>query len=537
MAKVKLKKSLQVVLENSKQVLIKTISESMMQQPATEVEIHWLLLEFTLEYPFPPTLGLAQKHEVERLSSKHEHPLSCYNNADLELFSENQTIVLEFNPHEVLFSTTDQLLEEIEYEDRQPFIFQLYVDVCKALMLESVNWTHLNLASDFHVTAQDYEMFDGIDYLKKLLPKKDFNKIQKNLDAYDKQNTDAYATDETIIKVDAVLQIESGRYEELLATLAMDTYVDIYTFDEVYFLQPHYVEIHMHKRPEDIDWDLSKNRPENKLFYYQYKLRNNIPQLVDYYHEDTLIWRRVFQDNGGVLTAHKFFLKSGIPEFESYAVLKAVSDDIDVYEKYSEGHYDETIYHKNEQKQITHATYLRSMFFVGHKSDAQFEYTFEYKNNALFKISSLNQNGKTTVSYCRDESFMEDAIDDFIEHIWVFTRSKMEGRSLEHLNAVVLEYDRTLAFYFTIYLVLNKQMVNISTYELHEDDSAMMNLSVYVSKSSESPLREYLSRDKAERYADETYTRLCSTLSQRITDTFQVSVPVICKSIYEKLYF
>lgn len=131
LAKVKLKKSLQVVLENSKQALIKVINESMLCQTPAEDQISWLLLEFTLEYPFPPTLGLAQKKEVEREKEDDSHPLIAYNCADLELFSENQNILIEFESYEELFATADQLLEEIEYEDRQPFIFQLYVDVCK----------------------------------------------------------------------------------------------------------------------------------------------------------------------------------------------------------------------------------------------------------------------------------------------------------------------------------------------------------------------------------------------------------------------
>ncbi|ABG59628.1 hypothetical protein CHU_2370 [Cytophaga hutchinsonii ATCC 33406] len=507
----------------------------MQQQSPVEDEISWLLLEFTLEYPFPPTLGLAQKKEAEGLSDRHEHPLASYNAADLELFSENQTIVLTFDPYEALFSTADQLLEEIEYEDRQPFIFQLYIEVCKALMLESSNWTHLNLAADFHVTARDYEMCDEADYLKKLLPKKAVNKIKQKLQAYDKKNNEEYANDETILNVQAVIEQETGRYEELIEAIEMDACVDIFTQQEIYFIQPYYVEIHMHKRSENIDWELSKQKPENLLFYYQYKLKNNIPQLVDYYHEDKLIWRRIFQDKEGVKTAYKFFLKSGQPEFESYTVLKPVTEHSDQYEKYSEGHYNEITYYKNEQQQIIRAVYLHCMFFMGHKSDAGFEYTFEYKNNELFKISSLNQHGKQTVSYCKDNSFMEETIDAFIEHICTFTLMKMNGRSLDKLDAVVLEYDHSMAFYFTIHLVQHRQLVNISTYEQYEDDSALMNLTVYTSKSTTSPLWEYFSGAQAENYVNETYTRLCSALSERIAAAFDMSVPVVCKYIYDEL--
>jgi len=531
----KLKKSLQVVLENSRQALIKVINESMLHQRATEDEISWLLLEFTLEYPFPPTLGLAQKNETERLTGEDDHPLIAYNSADLELFSENQNIVIDFNPYEELFATADQLLEEIEYEDRQPFLFELYVDVCKALMLESSNWTHLKLAADFHVTARDYEMCDEAHYLKKLLPKKTFNKIQRKLDAYDAKLNGAYANDETILNVKSVVEVESDRYEELLDTLDFEAYTDVFTQDEVYFIRPFYVEIHMHKRPFEIDREFSTQRPISEKRYYHYRFYNNIPQLVDYYSDDVLIWRMIYQYHAGYSTAHRFFLKDGLTEFEDYVITKEHSDSLIIYEKYGHRQYDQISYHKNIQGEITSAVHVRSMFDIGYKMDVNFEYLFDYKNDDLFKIISVNQNNQKSVLYCKDDSFMEEAIDDFIEHICRFAIGKMKTVSLDNLDAVVLEYDHTMAFYFNIQLLRNKNTSSISTYEQYEDDSAMMNLTVYTFASATSPDNEYLSREKSEVYVQETYTKLCTTLAQRIYDTFELSVPVVTKYIYDEL--
>lgn len=534
MAKIKLKKSLQVVLENSKHALIKVINESMLLQDPTEDEISWLLLEFTLEYPFPPTLGLAQKAETERLTGEDEHPLIAYNSPDLELFSEDQTIVVDFHSYDELFSTVDQLLEEIEYEDRQPFIFQLYVDVCKALMLESSNWKHLKLSNDFHVTARDYEICDEAEYLKKLLPKKSFNKIKRKIDVYDAKMNDTYANDETVLKVKSVVDVESDRYEELLKTVSLEDYSDVFTQDEIYFIRPFFVETQMHKRPYEIDRELSTQNPTKETRYYHYKFRNNIPQIVDFYSDDKIIWRKIFQHQDGFRTAHKFFLKSGSPEFEDYVILKELTTTL-VYEKYSDGRYDEIIYHRNTQGQIAHALHLRSICNVGYKMDTTFEYLFEYKHDDLFKISCINQNNKKSISYCKDDSFMDEAIDDFVEHICRFTIAKMKEQSLENLDAVVLVYDVTLAFYFTIHLFRNKEMIDISTYELHEDDSSMMNLTVYTSESASSPDHEYFSREQSEEYVNETYTRICEALEQRIVGTFQLSVPVVIKYIYDDL--
>lgn len=88
----------------------------------------------------------------------------------------------------------------------------------------------------FNVTARDYEICDEAQYLKKLLPKKAFNKIQRQLDAYDAKMNDAYANDETVIKVNEVMLQESGRYGELLAGITIEACTDAaYSLKEVYF--------------------------------------------------------------------------------------------------------------------------------------------------------------------------------------------------------------------------------------------------------------------------------------------------------------
>lgn len=536
MAKIKLKKSLQLVLENSKQAVIKAISESMMLQPPTESEVAWLLLEFTLEYPFPPTIALAQKHEVEQYEDSIEHPLACYNAADIELFSENKNIILDVDTYAALFETVDELFEEIEYEDRQPFMFQLYVDVCKALMLESVHWTHLKLAADFHVTARDFEICDEAVYLKKLLPKKVYNKLQKKLDAYEVRIYDVYKNDETILKVNAVVDIEANRYEDLLASLNLDCCTDVFCVEEIYFLKPFHVETSMHKRAYEIERELSTQRPTDANRFYHYKFSNNIPQLLDYYHDGMIIWRKIFRHiEDDMVSYHRFYLKSGKPVFEDYAVLKNLADLICYYEKYSCHNYDSITYYKNEQEQITHSTYYRCIFQVGYKMDSVFEYLFEYKNDDLFKISCANENGRKSVSYCKDDSFMEEAIDAFIDHLCAFTIGKMKTQSLDGIDAVVLVYDSSLSFYFNINLLINKIMHDISTYEQYENDSAMMNLSVYTSERITGPEKDYFTREKAEYYVEQVYIALCSTLSQRIYDNFQISIPVVTKFIHDEL--
>lgn len=535
MAKIKLKKPLELALENSKQALIKTISESMLQQPVTEEEIAWLLLEFTLEYPFPPTIAIAQKSETKNLD-KDEHPLIAYNAPDLELFSENGNIILKFDPYDDLFDTVNVLLEEIEYEDRQPFIFQLYVEVCKALMLESSNWKHLDLADDFHVTARDFEICDEVDYLEKILPKKAFRKIKKKIDAYDAKLSYEYANDKTIIKVNAVMLQESDRYEEIISTLTMDSYTDVYTQEECCFIEPYYIESHFHKRSEDIDWELSTHKPQKQLSYFHYKFSNNIPQLVDYYHLDKLVWRKIFQYKKGIITTHKFFLNTEIPQIDSYKILTELSENTVLYEEYKESQFHETTYYKNQLGQLENALQNRSIFYLGHKSDTSFEYTFEYKNDALFKIISTNPNKKAIVSYCRDESFMEEAISDFIEHICDFTLRKLQEHPISNLKAIVLEYDNNLALYFNIQLLLRKKLVSISNYELYEDDSNMMNLTVYTTASRSNSNKDYFSNEKAEAFIDKTYKQLCAVLSERVAVIYNIKIPVVCKYIYDDLH-
>lgn len=64
----------------------------------------------------------------------------------------------------------------------------------------------------------------------------------------------------------------------------------------------------MHKQPEEIDPELSTQKPVGQLMHYQYKFQNNVPQLVDFYYEDKLVWRKIFR-HADKQIYHKFFLK------------------------------------------------------------------------------------------------------------------------------------------------------------------------------------------------------------------------------------
>lgn len=534
MAKIKLRKSLELALENSKQAIIKTISESMLLQPIPEEAIAFMLLEFTLEYPFPPTIALAKKRETENFDEE-EHPLAAYNAPDIELFSENGNITLNFDPYDDLFDKVHVLLEEIEYKARRPIIFQLYVDVCKTLMRKSSNWKHFDLTNDFHVTARDFETCDEADFLQKTVPKQEFQKIKNNIDAFNAKLKDEYANDKTILKVNAVILQESGRYEELLDSLAIDSYTDVYTQQECCFIEPYYIENRFHKRFEDMDWELTIQKLINEPNYFHYKFSNNIPQLVDYYHSDKLVWRKIFQYKEGLISVHKFFMHSDNPKIDSYEILRDLSEDTAIYEKYSENHFYETTYHINPQGKFENALKNRSIFCMGHKSDTSFEYTFEYKNDELFKITAVDSNRKALVTYCRDETFMKEAISSFIEHICDFTLRKLNEHRISSLKAIVLEYDNNLSLYFNIQLLQRRKLVSISNYELYEDDSDMMNLTFYTTVSTKHPNRDYFSREKAESFINETYRQLCAVLSERIIDTFKIQIPVVCKYIYDDL--
>src|SRR5690606_31403696 len=123
------------------------------------------------------------------------HPLLCYNAADLELFSERDTIVIDFSEYDELFENAHYLLEEVEYEDRETIIFELYVSICKILTEDSNGWEKMKLSKDFHVTGRDYGKCDEEYFLKALLPEAGYSKVKNKINAYEKQLNDKYEED------------------------------------------------------------------------------------------------------------------------------------------------------------------------------------------------------------------------------------------------------------------------------------------------------------------------------------------------------
>lgn len=534
MKKSVLKKSIKIVLENSKQAIIKTIAQAMRENPPTQNEVCWLLLEFTSEFPFPPTLGLAKSGEFDNEVYTNDHPLLCYNAADLELFSERDTIVIDFSEHDELFETAYNLLEEIEYEDRELIILELYVAICKALTEDSDAWKKMKLSKDFHVTARDYVKCDEEYFLETLLPESVYSKIKNRINDYEKQVNDKYEQDELIIKVKSIIEKEAEKYELLYTKLNNTACTNVYAHDEVYFIRPNYVEITFHKLPEEREVELSTMAPKGLMSYYHYKFHNNIPIVVDYYFEEKLIWRKMFQHKEGMTTSHKFFLKSGTPEIEEYIEL-IHTDGVPVsYSKFMYGSYNEIKYSINGNGKIVHELYYDCLFDIGYKLEAQLDFLYEYKNNTLFKILQHHQNGHSTVTYCCDNSFMEEEIDAFVDHICNFTIAKMKEVLLESVSTVVLEYEPNLPFYFRVGLLKEEEMIDLSTYELYEDNSAM-NLALYTSHRAGVRQTEYFSADKAQRYIQTTYQALCLNLTNRINNEFHLAIKAICKSTNDEM--
>lgn len=516
------------VIKRCKEATVATIIRALQTSPPTQNNVCWLLLEYTYEYPFPPTLGLACPEDTQPESYHGEHPLVPYNAADLALFSESGTIHIDFSKHEALFDTANELMEDMNPRESESIAFEAYLDICRTLMADPALRQLLNTTPGFHVTARDFELCNEEAFLKQLLPKAARQQLENDISQYEQKLEAAYEQDEVIQHVNAVTKKEARQYASLLSNKELEKCNDVYAGEEICFIQPFYVEINYHKRPEEMTPELSAQPPDNAFSYYHYKFLNNQPQIVDFYMEQQLIWRKIFTHTEKNSTVHQFFLKNGHPELEQYACCTTNdTHNTMTYRNYMHGHFEEITYIKNKHKQVEQATLQHTMFDTGFKLDSTLTYFFSFDQNELFRIISEDENGEQTVAFCRDDSFMEDAIRSFAERVSTHIFETAATYSPQSGDTIIMSFCDGLPFYFTITLVQGDGQTNLPISALYEPVKPMMNLTTYTSTLSGQST--YFPKEKALAYIDEAHARVCRATSEAFLSRSGVHIEVLCR--------
>lgn len=189
--------SLDDLLKQALKYKINDILQACNQDELQDKQIHCLLIEYSSQSPMNSSLALIQSSEVDFTG---DYPLAWLNAPDAELFmAEPET------EHQAIYESIDGLLEQMqdhEYQaglhdelqlaeteadqnqaivESQKLIKAFYIKLCKSLKLKLRQQAAFTLSDGFYVCARDYEACNEEEYLKAILPAKQFKQIQKNI--------------------------------------------------------------------------------------------------------------------------------------------------------------------------------------------------------------------------------------------------------------------------------------------------------------------------------------------------------------------
>ena len=164
------------VLEKIENFLVEQIAGAIEQKVRIEEKVYCILLEYTMQHPFPPTVALGLESELEDEFEKTEL-WELYNAPDMHYFSEREDDVLpiDFHAEEIQssFLYTDKYTEGLHWDDERAHetwaseVFEVYLRVCKRLM-------HMNFSMaftkspNFLIMAKEFEQCNEEDFYKLL---------------------------------------------------------------------------------------------------------------------------------------------------------------------------------------------------------------------------------------------------------------------------------------------------------------------------------------------------------------------------------
>lgn len=161
-----IEKALQIIEDQ----LVEEITEQIQTNVKIDEKVYCILLEYTLQHPFPPTIGIGVESEMKENMEIYE----LYNAPDMQYFSESDTIDIDlytFNLEEAyLFvdrAYDNMKLSDEEYENMSHQVREVYLRICKRLI-------HMNFdksftkTENFLVLARDFEACNEEEYFEEM---------------------------------------------------------------------------------------------------------------------------------------------------------------------------------------------------------------------------------------------------------------------------------------------------------------------------------------------------------------------------------
>lgn len=372
----------------------------------SHAEMHCLLLEFTMQGPFPPTLAFAQSKEVNKLVD--EHPLAWLNAPDLELFTEissaeGDSLYQQINGRIAALTDLEyqQSLESDgdDEDDRygssqsatEKLIFAFYVKLCKSLKLKLRQLNDLNLIPQFYVCARDFEQCNEVDFLQAILPKRNFSSIQKSIEQYEQAAQQKVDSNPYKIAHQQAMEL-AGREIHALIKVAKEVSTEAFYSEQfLYYIEPFGCEIKNGKHYTRWQDQLSKQIPDQE-YYYTYHMQGDRPIYISQMSQGKIVRQWYWQHTKEQILEIEWYCFKGEHHVESCATARLENGRVSSYTRYSllTDHYD----YQYADGKIIAAQWHR--IFQDNPESATIHRTipifYEYSQDRLEKIYRHKQN-------------------------------------------------------------------------------------------------------------------------------------------------
>ncbi len=523
--------SIDSLLEKCKQSIFEVIKEGIISNPPKEKDICLSLMEYNMQFPFPPTFAMATVQEKESILEEYDGgSLSWINAPDLRLFSEDGVFSIDFNKDDALYSRTNALIEDLPFEEVEPKVIDVYVEISKALKNDEMFNESINQTKDYFVLARDYNACNEEMFMEKTLPRKVWAEWEKEINEREQKEQSAFDQDEEIIEVKRIIQEQLDRYPHILEQNQKREGKNFYSISQEYYSEPFYKELTKHKPSYGWMERLQTDVPDAKS-YFHYKIKDRKPYMIKEFYDGSLLRIDFLEHHKNTLYHHNFHVKEK-PSLEEYSIIQYRNGLPVECLKYSDLRF-ESINYLVEEDKIVRANVSHTMYFSRYKDETKHDYEYMYKDENLYRIDMINM-GNRSVRFCVDDSYMYEVIDNMVALLSKLIVPVIGKENLASLKGIVLEYEDRMTFPPKVYLVQQDDFTEVDIPNIWNSDvdDVMTNFKVYtfIGHTSEGLRFE---PESCLQFVNLAYKKLCKAINSLLKEENAIDIKVVYKEQYQ----
>ena len=537
------------LLQQAKDVIVNTLLEDLKKSQNITEEVLCLLFEYTMQGPFPPTVGLGLNSEKEDNDADENNygPLAFYNAPDMQYFSEADTLDIDFYRNgNALFLALNSRLDDMDFEQASELVMQAYVDICNKLKRSRTLKTLFPVHKDFHITARDFEDCNELEFLQQTLNQKQLRKLQSAI-AEHEANAGLSAEDQAVLdSLQVTHELKANDYDRLKASLADIETEDLFSKECLFFLEPFKFE-KTHKRLSHYhcfcDTPGLTSQPDGEN-YYHYRLQEDRIVYIAQYVDGNILREYFYVYDDAGISEYYFHVGGKERSLEMFSRLEMSLKKPRQYVCQHDDHLTEIVYEINESDHVIAGHEHELMFVSDMKMERRFRHGYYYDDHhKLSRVTHQYIPGADepptvfgeSVDFCSDLSYLEETLAEVVKAQTNDILPHMNKAILTDSLALVLEYNNQLPFPLMNIFVLyahgqDIQWQEVNVYNRDEPHThSYMNFCVYTSSEYAATEKNHLSAEDAAGYIHKAFALLATSLNERIAKEYTLEVPVLTK--------